>query len=182
MQESWVLIPGSEISPGEGNGKSLQYSRLENPIDRGAWWATVHGIARVGHDWATKPPTTTIHHRFTISAISFLSFFLSCHIMWRVGLNSGPCSGSAESQPLAARKAWFQPFLSVQFSGVQRIHNIVPPSLSVSRTFHYPKQKLCTHKWHLLIPPFPPPLVTQFYSVSVDLPALGTHISGIINH
>ena len=31
-------------SPGEGNGISLQYSRLENPLDSGAWWATVHGV------------------------------------------------------------------------------------------------------------------------------------------
>ena len=35
---------------GEGNGNPLQYSCLENPIDRGAWQATVHGVARVGHD------------------------------------------------------------------------------------------------------------------------------------
>ena len=36
-------IPGSGRSPGEGNGKPLQYSCLENPMDRGAWQATVHG-------------------------------------------------------------------------------------------------------------------------------------------
>ena len=40
-------IPGLERSPGEGNGYPLQYSSLENPIDRGAWQATVHGVARV---------------------------------------------------------------------------------------------------------------------------------------
>ena len=33
-------------SPGEGNGNPLQYSCLENPMDRGAWWATVHEVAR----------------------------------------------------------------------------------------------------------------------------------------
>ena len=33
-------------SPGEGNGNSLQYSCLGNPMERGAWWATVHGVAR----------------------------------------------------------------------------------------------------------------------------------------
>ena len=44
------LIPGSGRSPGEGNGNPLQYSRLENPTDRGAWQATVHGIGRFGHD------------------------------------------------------------------------------------------------------------------------------------
>ena len=36
-------IPGSGRSPGEGNGNPLQYSCLENPMDGGAWWATVHG-------------------------------------------------------------------------------------------------------------------------------------------
>ena len=40
--------------PGVGNGNQLQYSCLENPIDRGAWQATVHGVSRVGHDSATK--------------------------------------------------------------------------------------------------------------------------------
>ena len=39
-------IPGSGRSSGEGNGKPLQYSHLENPMDGGAWWATVHGIAK----------------------------------------------------------------------------------------------------------------------------------------
>ena len=37
-------IPGSGKSPGEGNGNPLQYSCLENPMDRGAWWATVHRV------------------------------------------------------------------------------------------------------------------------------------------
>ena len=40
------LISGSERSPGEGNGNPFQYSCLENPMDRGAWWATVHGVAK----------------------------------------------------------------------------------------------------------------------------------------
>ena len=39
-------IPGLGRSPGEGNGNSLQYSCREHPTDRGAWWATVHGIAK----------------------------------------------------------------------------------------------------------------------------------------
>ena len=44
------LIPGLQRSPGEGNGNPLQYSCLENPMDRGAWGATVHGVQRVGHN------------------------------------------------------------------------------------------------------------------------------------
>ena len=51
---SW--IPGSGRSPGEGNGDPLQYSCLENPRDRGAWWAIVPGVTRVRHNLATKPP------------------------------------------------------------------------------------------------------------------------------
>ena len=39
-------IPGLGRSPGEGNGNPLQYSCLENPMDGGAWWAIVHGVAK----------------------------------------------------------------------------------------------------------------------------------------
>ena len=39
-------IPGLGRSPGEGTGNPLQYSRLGNPMDRGAWWATVHRVAK----------------------------------------------------------------------------------------------------------------------------------------
>ena len=39
-------IPGSGRSPGGGHGNPLQYSCLENPMDRGAWWATVHRVAQ----------------------------------------------------------------------------------------------------------------------------------------
>ena len=42
----WGSIPGLGRSPGEENGNPLQYSCLENPMDRGAWQATVHGIAK----------------------------------------------------------------------------------------------------------------------------------------
>ena len=42
-----VSIPGSRRSPGGGNGNPLQYSFLENPMDRGAWQATVNGVAEL---------------------------------------------------------------------------------------------------------------------------------------
>ena len=45
-QEILGLIPGSGRFPGEGNGNLLQYSCLENSMDRGAWWATVHGVTK----------------------------------------------------------------------------------------------------------------------------------------
>ena len=48
MQETWVLTLGR--SSGEGNGYPLRYYRLENSMDRGAWWDTVHEVAEVRHD------------------------------------------------------------------------------------------------------------------------------------
>ena len=42
------LIPGSGRSPGEGNGNPLQYSSMENPVDGGAWYCTVHGVTKSG--------------------------------------------------------------------------------------------------------------------------------------
>ena len=57
-------IPGSGRSPGEGNGNPLQHSCLENPMDRGVWQATVHGVTRVRHDLVTKPPPPYIRPKF----------------------------------------------------------------------------------------------------------------------
>ena len=76
------LIPGSGRSPGGGNGYPLQYSCLENPKDRGVWWATVHGLQRIGHDqvpnnnkissmnyWpkGISKPNLRMHHHVPIS-------------------------------------------------------------------------------------------------------------------
>ena len=52
--EDTGLIPGSKRPHGEGNGNPLQSPRLENPMNREAWWVTVHGVPRVRHDLATK--------------------------------------------------------------------------------------------------------------------------------
>ena len=46
MQKTWVQSLGWEDQPGGGPGNPLQYSCLEHPMDRGAWWATVHGIVQ----------------------------------------------------------------------------------------------------------------------------------------
>ena len=63
-------IPGLRNSYGEGNGNPLQYSCLENPMDRGARQATVHGIARIRHDialslflWQLEEQTTDVSNK-----------------------------------------------------------------------------------------------------------------------
>ena len=68
-------IPGLVGSSGEGNGTPLQYSCLENPMDRGAWRTTHHGVSRVGPDLVTKSPPTTffLQHSSTVPVLEDLS-------------------------------------------------------------------------------------------------------------
>ena len=74
------LIPRSGRSPGEGSGSPLQYSCLGNPMDRGAWWATVHGVAKwVGRGLVTKN---------NISRSCSFFFFLACQICWHIIVHS----------------------------------------------------------------------------------------------
>ena len=58
------LIPGWGRSPGGGHGNSLQYSRLENPMDRRAWRATVHGVSK------SQTRLSTAHSIFKKSSVS----------------------------------------------------------------------------------------------------------------
>ena len=83
-------IPGSGRSPGGGHGNPLQYSCLENPMDRGAWWATVHGVAE-RHDRVSNtqdapccPDLFSIHFKHPVRLpgshqmhLSFSKSFLS---------------------------------------------------------------------------------------------------------
>ena len=65
----------SERSPGEGNGNPLQYSWLEDPMDRGAWWATVHGVAK-SQTWLSNSHThqqcKRVPFLHTLSSIFYL--------------------------------------------------------------------------------------------------------------
>ena len=66
------LIPGLERSPGEGNGYPLHYSGLENPMNRGAWQAIVHGVTK---SWPRLSIHTHPHtHTALIKAITFIPF------------------------------------------------------------------------------------------------------------
>ena len=57
------LIPGLGWSPGEGNGYPRQYFCLQNPMDRGAWWSTVHGVAK---SWTWWKQLSTTHDTFFV--------------------------------------------------------------------------------------------------------------------
>ena len=99
-------IPGWGRSPGEGNGNLLQYSCLENPVDREVWQATVHGVTRIRHDLATKPLClyfdwknisvfvysffSMIYSNYLLQSIlsenSFIFFNFECSSKWYISL------------------------------------------------------------------------------------------------
>ena len=65
------LISGSGISPGEGNDSLLQYSCLENPVDRRAWWATVPGVAEWDITEVLNNKTTICNKALSIQYLEF---------------------------------------------------------------------------------------------------------------
>ena len=84
-------IPGSGRSPGEGNGNPLQYSCLGNPMDRGAWQATVHGVIC---DLATKQKVVATHVGFfhvCLSQHCSLGVVISCNYTYNVNNESENC-------------------------------------------------------------------------------------------
>ena len=85
-------VPGLGSSPGEGNGSPLQYSCLENSMDRGAWQTTVHGIAGVRHNLA-------------------LSFFFFSSLS--LGLETGYMSGYVGMEPRTLAKGPEEGLLSM---------------------------------------------------------------------
>ena len=79
------LIPGSGRSPGKGNGNPLQYSCLENPMNRGIWQVTIHGVARVRHNLATKTKQTKMGDRsgkqMLLKHSAFMIFYNICNLL-----------------------------------------------------------------------------------------------------
>ena len=80
-------IPGLGRSPGGGNGNPLQYSCLESPVDRGTWWAIVHGVTKTWRlpsdwacthtfmcDWDLRVPILNFHFVLSLFSISVLWF------------------------------------------------------------------------------------------------------------
>ena len=78
------FIPGSGRSNGIGNGNPLQYPCLENPIERGAWQATVHGVTTVRHDSVTKSSPLAPGH---LSSVFIVMYKVRTEI--RSNLNAG---------------------------------------------------------------------------------------------
>ena len=67
MREAQVHSLGREDPLEKGNGNTPQYYCLGNPMDRGAWWATVHGVTRVRYNLVNKPP---LHSTWDLSSLT----------------------------------------------------------------------------------------------------------------
>ena len=78
------LIPESGRSPGGGYGNSLQYSCLENPMDRGAWWATVHGAAK-SQTWLKQLSTHARPFPTVCSCLSWRKLIHLTHVIYFLG-------------------------------------------------------------------------------------------------
>ena len=76
--EDWVSILGTGKCPGEGNGNPLQYSCQENPMDRGAWWATVHNIMTEA-TWHARTCTRALLSFLSITSFLEVQFFTECY-------------------------------------------------------------------------------------------------------
>ena len=118
------LILGLGRSPGEGNGNPPQYSCLENPIDRGSWWATVHGAAKSQAQFSNRARTHkegTAGAFFDLRARVKLSAVLCCplpkvRLLWglrrgrgwgaRVVLQKGP-EDDWKRRGNEKRRLWF---------------------------------------------------------------------------
>ena len=141
-----VSIPGSGRSPGEGNSNPLQYSCLENPTDRGAWQTTVHGVARVRHNLATKE-TERVETCCIAQGAQFSALWWPRGVGWKWWWEGGS-QGRRYMYVCAA----LSPFSRVQFFATPwTVAHQAPLSMGFSRQEY----------WSRL--PFPPPGPVFFF-------------------
>ena len=143
MQETQVRFLGWEDPLEKEMATASSYSCLENPMDRGAWKAIVHGVTRVGHDLATKPPTTTV---ISVAPLDGQGLFktarteisssvaLSAFFILVVSVSSC-CMAPSASQSVLSDFQGSQLVASINFSMKPRAASIVPagaPAISAA--------------------------------------------------
>ena len=99
--EDTSLIPRSGRSPGGGHGNPLQYSCLENPMDRGAWWVTVHGVAK--RQTRLKQLRSHIHSAFLIMPESWRLVVQGRGGLWSQRCPLHPCASHCPGSPASPR-------------------------------------------------------------------------------
>ena len=141
-QETWVWFLGLGRFPGEGNGNQLQYPCLENPMDRGTWWGTVHGVVK--SDMTEQLSAYTHTHLITPPKDFGLPWWLRWvknvpameeTQVWSLGLEDPLEKGMVtHSSILAWRIPWTEEPGRIQSMGLQRVgHDWA------TNTFTFPK-------------------------------------------
>ena len=110
-------IPGLGGSPGGGNGNPLQYSRLENPMDIGAWWATVHGVAR---SWTRLSTHTSINSCLvnlkSVDSGSPQSFWNQGPVLWKIIFPQTRLEGSRDGFVMFPAYHIYLHFISIRIT------------------------------------------------------------------
>ena len=123
-------IPGMGRSPGEGNGNPLQYSCLENPMNRGGWQVAVHGVTRVRHDLATNTFTFSLSITLADSiniihtSVQFSSVAQSCPTLCH------PVNRSTPGLPVHHQ------LLELTQTHIHRVSDAIQPSHPLSSPSH----------------------------------------------
>ena len=152
------MIPGSGRSPGEGNDNPFQYSYLENLMDRGAWWATVHGVTKS----QTQLSNYTHTFRHTHTVFKGLNIYLPLHLHPENPPGTSPCShrvlhavwslASTLALPLCMEILFiFSAFMLICFSHIQFCETLWTISYQAPLSRGFPRQEY----WNGL--PCPPP-------------------------
>ena len=98
--ETWIQSLGWEDALEEGIAYPLQYSRQENLMDRGDWWARVRRVTKSQHDWSTHTQFLGPYLGSVSMRITEVFIYLFIHLLWSRGMQDlsshAPCSGSWE--------------------------------------------------------------------------------------
>ena len=103
VQKMQVQSLGGEDSPGVGNGSPLQYSCLENPTDRGAWWAIVHGVIK---GWVRPKQLSTHAYKFRVWRTHIHSISHGVQIIQSTGLSCVLTVGIRKTPEANSRAQW----------------------------------------------------------------------------
>ena len=132
-------IPGLERSPGEGNGNPFQYSCLENPMDRGAWWGIVHGVTK-SRTWLSVHAHGALTNRYvgeveSISRavfISYMDFEANPSIRWAKRFeHTGPGWRGKPDATQACRGCYIRPALSLSNNLFPTYHTLNNASIDL---------------------------------------------------
>ena len=162
MYRDSCSVPGLGRLPGERNGNPFQYSCLENPMDREAWWATVHAVAKSQTWLVTNAHTHTHTHIFNWRIIALEYCVSFCHISTWISHRHTYIPSLLNLSPTSHHSRL------AQGSGLISVHHIENSHRLSSFTYGYVYVSMLLSQF---VPPSPPPPMSlSLFSMSPLLP------------